>query len=131
MASILKPDQSVLMGVASAGVISAIYAGALPTVANVRASAPQDNDIEGARKAAAWTSFGLLSFLYILTRDRNAFMIGGIALAGIDLIVKTSNGLDPLTGALTIFSGQGDDAEPVDEEVGNVYPIDAVAEMGY
>lgn len=131
MKSLLKPDQSVMLGVASGALIMAIYNGAVPGIANVRVSEAQDGDIEGARKMAAWTSAGLLGFLFLLTRDRNAFMIGGMVLAGIDISVKHSNGMNPLTGALSIFSGEGEDAEPIEENEAEIYPINASSDMGY
>lgn len=120
MKSILKPDQSVMTGIASGAVIMAIYSGALPTFANIRASAPQDGDIESQRKMAAWTSAGLLGLMFLLTRDRNAFMIGGLVLAGTDFMVKHSNGINPATKALEVFGARD---EPIDEEMANTYSM--------
>jgi len=133
MKSILNPDQSVLVGLASGGVIMAIYQGALPAFAQIRASDAQDRDIEGSRKLAAWASAGLLGFMFLLTRDKNAFLIGGLALAGVDLLVKHSNGMNPLTGILDIFDGH--EGEPLDMEMATSHPLpdysdtNAVSEM--
>jgi hypothetical protein len=116
--SILKPDTSVMLGLANGGIIVAIYNGTLPTAATIRTADPEDNDIEGARKAAAWTSAAVLGFMFLLTRDRNSFLIGGLVLGGIDLIVKHANGLNPVSGKLE----SGNDVA-LDDDAGNVYPL--------
>lgn len=121
--SILNPDQSVLVGLATGGVVMAIYSNALPAAAAVRTANPQDRDIEGARKLAAWTSAGVLGFTFLLTRDRNSFLIGGLVLAGIDFLYKHSNGMNPVTGILDAFSGGGIQTEPMSTEAAGMYPL--------
>lgn len=98
--SVLKPETSVLVGLASGGIIVGIYTGALPTMANVRVADSDDGDIERTRRSAAWTSAATLGFLFLLTRDRNSFLIGGLVLAGVDLSFKIANGVNPLDGML-------------------------------
>ena len=117
--SILSPDTSVLLGVANGAIIAGIYSGYLPSLASIRTADPHDGDIESARKAAAWTSAALLSFMFILTRDRNAFLIGGVVLTGVDFTVKHSNGVNPTTGKLDSnnMDSLGDD------DLANVYPM--------
>jgi hypothetical protein len=119
--SILKPDQSVMLGLASGGVIMAIYNGALPSQAMIRTADPHDGDIESTRKMAAWTSAGLLSFMFLLTRDRNAFLIGGMVLAGVDYLVKHSNGMNPTTGKLSAEPAMG--AAALDDTEAAIYPM--------
>lgn len=118
--SILKPDTSVMLGLANGGVIAAIYNGALPTIANVRVSDPGDGDVEKARKQAAWTSAGVLGFMFLLTRDRNSFLIGGLVLASIDLMVKHANGFNPMTGLL---HDGADDQVALSDDAAHVYPM--------
>lgn len=124
--SILKPDTSVMVGLANGGIIAAIYSGALPSVASIRTADPQDRDIEGARKMAAWTSASVLGFMYLLTRDRNSFLIGGLVLGAVDFLVKHSNGMDPMTGLLNAFDGHS--GEPLDHETASMYPLPDYAE---
>jgi hypothetical protein len=103
--SILKPDTSVLLGLANGGVILAIYSGALPEFARIRLSDAHDEDVEATRKQAAWTSAAVLGFMFLLTRDRNSFLIGGLVLAGTDFIVKHANGISPQTKRLDAANG--------------------------
>lgn len=116
--SILSPETSVLLGVANGAIVAGIYSGYLPPFAFVRASDPHDDDVEKSRKAAAWTSATFLGFMYLLTRDRNSFLIGGLVLVAVDYTAKHANGMDPTTGRLA------DDSPQIahDDSV-NVYPV--------
>lgn len=115
--SILSPDTSVLLGVANGAIILGIYQHNLPNVASVRTADPHDHDIEAARKASAWTAAAFLAFMFLLTRDRNSFLIGGLTLGAIDITVKHSNGMNPATGKLHA------DAPSLAPEMANVYPM--------
>lgn len=121
MKSILNPDTSVLLGVANGAVILGIYQGYLPSAASIRTADPHDSDIEGVRKGAAWTSAGFLAFMFLLTRDRNSFLIGGLTLAAVDLTIKHSNGLNPSTGKLDAEHGESLYDEADDGQ--NNYPM--------
>jgi hypothetical protein len=98
--SVLKPDSSVMTGLAEAAAVYVIYQAALPNHADIRTAAAHNTDIEAARKRAAWKAAGLLSFVFLLTQDLNSFLIGGLALGGIDVMYKHANGVHPATGKL-------------------------------
>jgi hypothetical protein len=100
MKSVLKPDSSVMVGLAEAAAVYVIYQSALPSHADIRSAPAHDQTIESARKAAAWKSAAVLGFVFLLTQDLNSFLIGGLALAGIDLMTKHANGVNPATGQL-------------------------------
>jgi hypothetical protein len=110
--SVLKPDSSVMVGLAEAGAVYVIYQSALPSHADIRSAPAHDTTIESARKAAAWKSAAVLGFVFLLTQDVNSFLIGGLALGGVDYMAKHSNGVNPSTGKLqtpgaTITTAQG------------------------
>lgn len=115
--SILRPDTSVMLGIANGAIVLSIYNHNLPNAASIRVADSHDGDIESARKASAWMSAGLLGFMYLLTRDRNSFLIGGLVLGAVDYMVKHSNGLNPHTGEL-----DGNN-ESIDQNLTNVYPL--------
>lgn len=98
--SVLKPDSSVMTGLAEAAAVYVIYQSMLPNHADIRSAPPHNTDVESARKAAAWKSAAVLGFIFLLTQDLNSFLIGGLALAGIDYSVKHANGINPSTGKL-------------------------------
>jgi len=103
--SVLKPDSSVMVGLAEAAAVYVIYQSALPSHADIRSAPAHDNTIESARKAAAWKSAAVLGFVFLLTQDLNSFLIGGLALGGIDLMTKHANGTNPATGKLQAPGG--------------------------
>lgn len=116
--SILNPNTSVMIGIANGALIVSIYDKTVPSVASVRVADPHDGDIESARKHAAWASAGVLGFVYLLTRDKNSFLIGGLVLAGVDLMVKHANGMNPMTGSLDT-----NDDESIDPSLVADYPL--------
>ncbi len=98
--SVLKPDSSVMVGLAEAAAVYVIYQSALPSHADIRSAPAHDQTIESARKAAAWKSAAVLGFVFLLTQDVNSFLIGGLALGGVDYMAKHSNGVNPGTNKL-------------------------------
>lgn len=118
--SILRPDTSVMVGLANGAIIMAFYQHELPQNAAIRTAEPHDNDIEKSRRNAAWKSAAFLGFMFLLTRDRNAAMIGGLVLASVDITVKHANGLNPETGKLDAAS-PGD--MTIAPDIDNTYPM--------
>src|SRR5258708_20000032 len=96
--SVLKPDSSVTIGLAEAAAVYVIYQAALPSHTDIRSASPHDRDVEGARKAAAWKAASILGLVFLITQDVNSFLIGGAALAGVDLLAKPPNPVNPATG---------------------------------
>lgn len=126
--SILRPDTSVLVGLANGAMIITVYQHALPNAASIRTADPHDGDVEIARRHAAWTSAGILGFVYLLTRDRNAFLMGGLVLAGVDIMVKHANGIDPMTGKLHSHYDETIGHMTGSGELDNVYPMPEYAD---
>lgn len=117
LTSVFKtPDGAIMSGLAQAGAVYAIYSSSLPNVADVRTVGAHNADIEGARKAAAWKAAGLLGLVFLLTKDYRSFWIGGLSLAGIDLVYKHANGVDPATKRL-----DGSVSDPAENP--NVYSL--------
>jgi hypothetical protein len=117
--SVLKPESSITIGLAEVAAVYAIYQTSLPNHADIQSAKPHDNTIESARKKAAWKSASVLGFVFLLTRDVNSFLLGGLALAGIDFMVKHSNGVNPMTGKLA-YAPAGSSVQMGDGDQGNV-----------
>lgn len=98
--SVLKPDSSVMVGLAEAAAVYVIYQSALPSHADIRSAPAHDQTIDSARKMAAWKSAAVLGFVFLLTQDVNSFLIGGLALGGVDYMTKHANGVNPQTQKL-------------------------------
>lgn len=106
--SLIKtPEGGVSVGLAEAAAVYVIYQSALPSHAEIRISDTQNTDIEAARKRAAWKSAAILAVVFLITQDLNAFLIGGAALGGIDLMVKHANAVNPSTGKMAGTGNEG------------------------
>ena len=123
--SVLKPDGSVMAGLAEAAAVYVVYQSALPNHADIRSAPAHNTDIESARKAAAWKSAAVLGFVFLITRDLNSFLIGGLALGGIDYMTKHANGVNPGTGRL---AGSTKDMGPKDNST--AFPLPEYSEAG-
>lgn len=95
-----RPEGGIYAGLAQGVAIYLIYQSALPSHADIRVAQPDNPDIEAARKGAAYKSAALLGVIFLLTRDLNAFIIGGTELFGIDYLAKHSNMINPGSGKL-------------------------------
>jgi hypothetical protein len=133
--SIIKaPENAMLVGLAEVAVIYSLYQKAVPNDTDVRAASALDRDVEAARRHAAWTSAILIGLVFLITGDINSTVIGGAGLAGIDLMTKHANGVNPNTGKLT-----GRETEVPDNDVAFALPSydddtqddTAMADVGY
>jgi hypothetical protein len=99
------PESSVTVGLAQAAVIFALYNHSLPSITDIRTAPALDSDVGAQRQRAAVLSASLLGVVFLMTKDVNSLLIGGAAMAGIDLMVKHANGVHPATGKLVERSG--------------------------
>lgn len=105
LTSILKRESAVTVGIAEAVAIYLIYQHQLPSNADTRSISPHNSDIESSRKQAAWESAALLGVVFLISRDLNAFIIGGIALLGVDTSYKHANAVNPASGKADMSGG--------------------------
>jgi len=103
--SVLKPEGSITIGIAEAAAVFVIYQSQLPNHADIAAAAPHDATIETARKKAAWTSAAVIGFVFLLSRDLNSFLFGGLALGAVDMMAKHANGVNPATNKVAAAPG--------------------------
>jgi hypothetical protein len=98
--SILKPEGSIGLGIATAIFVYAIYDHSLPATAVVHATDPLDGNIDAARKKASWTAAGGVSLVTLLTKDVNILILGGVTLFALDMHARHANASDNVTGDL-------------------------------
>jgi len=98
--SILKPQGSVAMGIATGVLVYTIFDRSLPDAATMHATRPYDINIESGRKKAVYTSAAVLSAVTLLTKDVNVFILGGIVLIALDVHARHANVTAPDTGKL-------------------------------
>jgi hypothetical protein len=105
--SILKPQESVVSGIATGVLVYAIYNQSVPNTAVMHATPANDINIEAGRKKATWTAAGVLAGVTLLTRDANVFILGGIVLIALDWHTRIANASAPDTGKLVSPGGEG------------------------
>jgi hypothetical protein len=98
--SILKPDGSIAIGIATGVLVYAVYDRSLPSAATMHATDASDPNIEAGRKKAAWTSAGVLSAITLLTKDVNVFILGAVVLFALDMNARHANASNPDTQEL-------------------------------
>jgi len=128
--TVLKPPEAVTIGLAEAAAVYVIYQSMLPNHADIASAPAHDTTVDAARKKAAWTSAALLGFVFLITQDLNSFWIGGLALTGIDLATKHSNGINPSTGKLTPAPGSSITGQPMEPAGSNdtAFPVQSYAD---
>jgi len=105
LTSILKPDGSMAIGIATCIMVYAIYDYELPDMATIHATNAGDINVELARKKATWTGAGILSAITLLTKDVNVFILGSAFLFMLDMHTRHANASNPETGMLESQGG--------------------------
>lgn len=100
MTSLLKPDGSIVIGIATGILVAGIYKQGLPDTATIHATDALDPNIDSARKKSTWSSAVVLSGITLLTRDVNVFILGAVVLFALDLQARHGNAVHPQTGDL-------------------------------
>ena len=97
----LKPDTSILGGLALAGLVYGAYTQATPSIADIRVAAPGNPDIESTRKMAAWTTAAIVSGVSLIAQDRTMFIMGATMIVALDWWTRHANTVDPQTSRAT------------------------------
>ena len=103
--NLMSPDSSTVVGLLTAAGVYLIYNNSLPSIADARTAEPHNNDLESARKGAAWKSAALLGVVFLVAKDINSYIISGAALVGIDYLHKHANAVHPHTGKVDMSGG--------------------------
>ena len=101
--SILKPDGSVLMGIATAALVAVIFAKNTANTSVIHATPANDQNVNMGRQKATLTSIGVLSFITLITKDVNVFILGGLTTVALDFNCRHANAVAP--GTNTLVSG--------------------------
>lgn len=94
----LKPSESVMVSMATAGMVYGIYQYSLPSVAETHATDAHNVSLDSGRKKAMWTSAAVVGGMFLMTRDPNVFMIGGASFLALEWSYRHANSTDPKNG---------------------------------
>lgn len=99
----LKPEVSLGVGLGTGAVVAAIYYNALPPLVDIRVGPSQNKDVGAARKAAAWTSAGIVGGISLLAKDPTIFAVGAGFIIVLDWWYRHANAVDPRASKATML----------------------------
>jgi len=124
--SVLKPEGSVMAGLAVAGSVYALYNLDLGPVASAQASDANHPALESSRKKAGYTAFTFVSAVGLLTKDANILTLGFASIIAMEIHYRHAIMASPATG--TIVPPSEDSYAPAQ----NVVPLVSQGEaVGY
>lgn len=98
MASLLKPEASLGLSLATATVVYGIYTAALPNVADARSIDQRNTDLEAAERLAGWTAAGVVAGISLLAKDPTIFIFGSGMVIAMSWWHRHADMVNPLTG---------------------------------
>jgi len=98
--SILKPEGSVVSGIATAGGVYAIYSLQIGPVSQAYASDANHSALESSRKKAGYMSFLFVSVVTLLTRDNGVGILGYSSIIAMEASYRHAIMADPNTGIM-------------------------------
>lgn len=98
--SVLKPENSVVAGIATAGLVYSVYQMDLGPVAEVHATEANHPILEPSRKKAAYTSFAAVAALTLIARDANIGILGFLTIIAMEAHYRHAIMTDAATGIL-------------------------------
>lgn len=94
----LKPEFSIMGGLAVGSIVYAIHANATPPQADIRALPANTADIDKSERAATWLSVGVVAGISLLARDPGIFIIGSAATVGMAVWTRHNNAIESVAG---------------------------------
>ncbi|WP_369335637.1 hypothetical protein OG559_31100 (plasmid) [Micromonospora sp. NBC_01405] len=98
----LKPESSVMIGLATAALVWSIHSNVTPTIADIRVAPPGDKDIASSRKAATMSSAAAVSAISLIAKDPTIFIIGGAMVIIADVVTRHANTINPETSRMLL-----------------------------
>lgn len=94
----LKPEYSVMGGIALATMVFAVHQQATPSQADIQALPAGTADIDSAEKKATWLSAGAVSVVSLLAKDPTMFVIGSGMVIAMAFWTRHSNYVEGVAG---------------------------------
>jgi hypothetical protein len=98
--SVLKPENSIIAGIATVGIVAAIYQLDAGPASQVHASDAYHPANTAGIKKAGYTSLITVAGLGLLARDINLIILGGAAIIAFHAHYRHANAVNPQTNML-------------------------------
>jgi hypothetical protein len=96
----LKPEASVMAGLATAGVVYGIHTAFHPTVADIQGLPSGNKDVDQSERKATWLSVAVVSGVSLLAKDPTIFVIGSAATVAMAFFTRHATWTETKTGLL-------------------------------
>lgn len=93
----LKADAEVSIALATSVMAYGVYQYALPSVADIRSLEKGNVDIEASERVAAWVAAGLVSFVSLITKSPNVFILGGSVVIAASWMTRHADQVDAIS----------------------------------
>lgn len=128
--SLLKPEASIAVGLATATVVYGLFTVASPSIADIRSLDAHNQDLDAAERMAGWTAAGTVAAISLIAKDPTVFVIGGGMVIAMSWWHRHANAVLPQTGRAAV-SGAGAlaDATPrvTQDEAPTLYSVPTTA----
>lgn len=100
MALNIKPENSIIMSLATVGLVAAVYQLDVGSVSQVHASDAYHPANETSIKKAGYTALIAVAGIALLARDANIVILGGAAIVAFHAHYRHANAVNPGTGMM-------------------------------
>lgn len=104
-ASVLKPEGSIMGGIATGALVYGIYSMNMGSLATIHATPAGDGNARATRKKAAIESVAAVAAISLLAKDVNIFILGGGIVVLLDWHARHAVESHPETGQLADNTG--------------------------
>lgn len=115
--SVLKPENSIIAGIATIGLVYAIYQMNVGPLSQAHASDPNHPALETSRKKAGYTAFIAVAGITLIAKDANIGILGFLTIVAEEIQIRHAIMVEPNTGRMV------PPAESVYSPAENVVPI--------
>lgn len=115
--SVLKPENSIIAGIATIGLVYAIYQMNVGPLSQAHASDPNHPALETSRKKAGYTAFIAVAGITLIAKDANIGILGFLTIVAEEVQIRHAIMVEPNTGRMV------PPAESVYSPAENVVPI--------
>jgi hypothetical protein len=118
--SILKPEGSIVAGIATAALAYGVYQMNMGNLATVHATGAGDGNARASRRKAAIEATAAVAAISLLARDVNIFILGGGVVVLLDWHARHAVESHPDTGQLADNTGYvpAEQAVPIQDQAG-------------
>lgn len=110
--SILKPENSIVAGIATMALVVGIYQAKIGPVSMVHATPANDNNVQASVKKAGWIALVGVAGVALLARDANIAILGGATIIAEELAYRHANMASNLTGQIDLSPAAYQDQGP-------------------